>query len=49
MEYKIELDSPDILVVTNLLTETGVKATRRLKRVPDCGLHSDKQRRHSVL
>ena len=48
MELKIEEDNPDILVVTNMLTQSGVRATRRWRRV-GCGLDSSRQRRHSVL
>ena len=47
MEFRLEEDNPDILVVSNVLTQTGVTATRRLRRVGGPG--SSQQRRHSVL
>jgi len=49
VEYKIEEDNPDILLVTNVLTETGLRASRRFRRIGDGGLDSSIQRRHSVL
>ena len=48
MELRLEEDNPDILVVSNVLTQTGVTATRRLRRVGG-GPGSSQQRRHSVL